>query len=184
MIGSDILRSADECRQHCIIERELADRHCRYAAVGASGPTALIGRRLNERFLDKAGKVSRIHHKKPRGKPMPHAVSRANAARSKIRARVEHVFAEQKDRMGLFIRTIGIARAEAAITLANMAYNMKRWCWLDGRIAPSAPSLARAQPRDNAREQIEPSLSLSGSNSSAVSNARWIRFLLLLGFER
>ena len=93
----------------------------------------------NERFLDKAGKVSRIHHKKPRGKPMPHAVSRANAARSKIRARVEHVFAEQKDRMGLFIRTIGIARAEAAITLANMAYNMKRWCWLDGRIAPERP---------------------------------------------
>ena len=36
-----------------------------------------------------------------------------------------------------FIRTIGIARAEAAITLANMAYNMKRWCWLDGRIAPA-----------------------------------------------
>ena len=48
---------------------------------------------------------------------MPHAVARANAARSKICARVEHVFAEQKDRMGLFIRTIGI---EAAITLANM----------------------------------------------------------------
>jgi IS5 family transposase len=91
----------------------------------------------NERFLDKAGKVSRIHHKKPRGKPMPHAVARANAKKSKIRARVEHVFAEQKDRMGLFIRTIGIARAEAAITLANMAYNMKRWCWLDRRIAPA-----------------------------------------------
>ena len=68
---------------------------------------------------------------------MPQAVARANAKKSKIRARVEHVFAEQKDRMGLFIRTIGIARAEAAITLANMAYNMKRWCWLDGRIAPA-----------------------------------------------
>lgn len=91
----------------------------------------------NERFLDKAGKVSRIHHKKPRGKPMPPAVARANATKSKIRARVEHVFAEQKDRMNLFIRTIGIARAEAAMTLANMAYNMKRWCWLDGRGAPA-----------------------------------------------
>src|SRR5262249_52076653 len=30
-------------------------------------------------------------------------------AKWKIRARVEHVFAEQKDRVGLFIRTIGIA---------------------------------------------------------------------------
>ena len=41
--------------------------------------------------------------------------------------------------MGLFIRTIGIARAEATITQANMVYNMKRWCWLDGRIAPERP---------------------------------------------
>ena len=36
-----------------------------------------------------------------------------------MRARVEHVFAGQKARMGLFIRTIGIKRAEAAIMLAN-----------------------------------------------------------------
>jgi transposase, IS5 family len=90
----------------------------------------------NEMYLHKAGKVSRIHHKKPKGRPMPRALGHANAKKSKIRARIEHVFAEQKDRMGLFIRTIGIARAEAVITLANMAYNMKRWCWLDGRRAP------------------------------------------------
>jgi transposase, IS5 family len=89
----------------------------------------------NEAFLSKAGKVSRIHHKKPKGKPMPKPVARGNAAKSKIRAHVEHVFAEQKDRMRLFIRTIGIVRAEAAITLANMAFNMKRWCWLDSRSA-------------------------------------------------
>lgn len=91
----------------------------------------------NEAFLEKAGKVSRIHRKRPRGKPMPAPIARANAAKSKVRARVEHVFAEQKDRMRLFIRTIGIGRAEAAITLANMAYNMKRWCWLDRRSAPA-----------------------------------------------
>ncbi len=91
----------------------------------------------NERFLKKAGKVSRIHRRKPRGRPMAKATARANAAKSKIRARVEHVFAEQKDRMGLVIRTIGRARAEAAITLANIAYNMKRWCWLDRSAAPA-----------------------------------------------
>jgi hypothetical protein len=33
------------------------------------------------------------------------------------------------------IRTIGLARAEAATTLANMAYNIKRWGWLDRRSA-------------------------------------------------
>jgi hypothetical protein len=39
--------------------------------------------------------------------------------------------------MGLVIRTIGLARARATITLANMAYYMKRWCWLDRRAAPA-----------------------------------------------
>ena len=50
----------------------------------------------NERFLDKAGKVSRIHHKKPRGKPMPQAIARANANKSKIRAHVEHVLLSRR----------------------------------------------------------------------------------------
>jgi IS5 family transposase len=91
----------------------------------------------NEAYLSKASKVSRIHRKKPKGKPMPRTIARGNASKSKVRAHVEHVFAEQKDRMGLFIRTIGIARAEAAITLANMAFNMKRWCWLDRKSVPA-----------------------------------------------
>ncbi len=58
---------------------------------------------------------------------MPKPLARGNATKSQIRARIEHVFAEQKDRMKLFIRTIGLARAEATVTLANMAFNMKRW---------------------------------------------------------
>ena len=93
--------------------------------------------KANEAYLERLGKVSRIHHKKPRGRPMPKPLARGNAARSRVRARVEHVFAEQKERMGLFIRTISIKRAEAMITLANMACNMKRWCWLDRRSAPA-----------------------------------------------
>ncbi|MDX3933819.1 MAG: transposase, partial [Stenotrophomonas sp.] len=80
----------------------------------------------NERWLRRNGKVSRIHRKKPRGKPMPERTAKANAAKSKVRARVEHVFAHQKDKMRLFIRTIGIKRAEAKVTLANLAYNMHR----------------------------------------------------------
>ncbi|MGV6872808.1 hypothetical protein ACUSIJ_08955 [Pseudochelatococcus sp. B33] len=41
-------------------------------------------------------------------RPMPDAVRRANGKKSKVRARVEHFFAEQKDRMGRFINIIGI----------------------------------------------------------------------------
>ncbi|MBO0906608.1 hypothetical protein J1C47_23480 [Jiella sp. MQZ13P-4] len=60
---------------------------------------------------------------------------KANAAKSVVRSCVEHVFARQKGPMGMAIRTIGMARAKATITLANMAYNMNRWRWLDSRTA-------------------------------------------------
>ena len=43
----------------------------------------------------------------PRGRPMPAHIARANAKRSATRAAVEHIFVYQKDKMGLFIRTIG-----------------------------------------------------------------------------
>lgn len=89
----------------------------------------------NEAWLKRQSRVSRIHRKKPRGKPMPERTARANAAESKVRARVEHVFARQKDQMGLFIRTIGIKRAEAKITLANLAYNMHRLIFHERRAA-------------------------------------------------
>jgi len=85
----------------------------------------------NERYLEGIGRVSRIHRRKPAGRPMARHIARGNATKSAIRAHVEHPFACQKGVMGLVIRTIGIARAHAVITLANMAYNMKRWCWLD-----------------------------------------------------
>ncbi|MDQ7010343.1 MAG: IS5 family transposase [Mariprofundaceae bacterium] len=134
--------------KHGIIRREKTTDASRYdgarlreglidpnnTASGVWADTAYRSK-ANEAYLEKRGKKSRIHHKKPRGRPMPERMRRANAAKSKVRARVEHVFAEQKARMGLFIRTIGIKRAEAAITLANMAYNMKRWCWLERRSA-------------------------------------------------
>jgi len=54
----------------------------------------------NEAWLRKIGRVSRIHRKKPRGKPMPAHTARANATKSTVRARVEHVFARQKDQIG------------------------------------------------------------------------------------
>jgi len=89
----------------------------------------------NEAAIAKAGRVSLIHFKKPPGRPMPGPHQRANRARSKIRSAVEHVFAEQKARMGLFVRTVGIDRAKAKIGLANLAYNMKRLVFLETQAA-------------------------------------------------
>jgi len=84
----------------------------------------------NEAFLVRNGFVSHIHRKKPKGRTMPEVMRRANNAKSKIRSRVEHVFAEQKDRMDLFIRTVGIARATTKIGMANLVYNIKRLIFL------------------------------------------------------
>jgi transposase, IS5 family len=89
----------------------------------------------NERHLADNGLRSRIHRKKPKGKPMPAPMARANGRKSKVRAAVEHVFAHQKGPMGLVVRTIGLARARVKIGLANLVFNMRRMVWLTGRAA-------------------------------------------------
>jgi len=89
----------------------------------------------NEQWLVSKMLTSRIHRRKPAGKPMSPATAQANARKSSIRARIEHVFAHQKNRFGLFIRTIGIARAEAKLTLANIAYNFDRLIFHQRRMA-------------------------------------------------
>jgi IS5 family transposase len=91
----------------------------------------------NEALLASRGLVSRLHRKKPRGRPMAARTRRANARKSAIRAAVEHVFARQKRAMGLTIRTVGLARAQVKIGLANLAYNVRRYLWLSGRAAPA-----------------------------------------------
>ena len=93
--------------------------------------------RKNEAWLERNGYVSDIHHKKPKGRPMSEATARANGRRSKVRAFVEHVFAHQKSRMGLFVRTIGIARARTKIGIANLAYNLTRFVWHQKQTAPA-----------------------------------------------
>ena len=66
---------------------------------------------------------------------MPETSRRANALQSKVPSGVEHVFAVQKDKMDLFIRTVGIARARLKIDTANLVYNMRRLVYLDRRAA-------------------------------------------------
>ena len=88
----------------------------------------------NERWLKENGLNSCIRRKKPRGRPTCARTAKANGRKSKGRAKAEHVFAHQKARMGLTVRTVGLARAKAAVTMVNMAYNMGRLQWLPGRV--------------------------------------------------
>ena len=91
--------------------------------------------RSNEAAMAKRRLTSMVHFRKPKGKPLPAHHAKANAARSSVRSAVEHVFAGQKHRMKLFIRTVGIARARVKIGMANLAYNFTRLAWLDARAA-------------------------------------------------
>jgi len=71
-----------------------------------------------------------IHEKGYRSHPLTKTQERNNTKKSRIRARVEHVFAAINHFGGIFIRTIGIRRAEFQIGLMNMVYNMTRYVYL------------------------------------------------------
>ena len=67
-----------------------------------------------------------IHRKGKRGTPLTDFQKKKNTERSIVRCRVEHVFGHIKGRMKLFIRTVGLVRAETKIVLSSLAYNMAR----------------------------------------------------------
>jgi IS5 family transposase len=91
----------------------------------------------NLAVLDRRGFKPQFQRKKPRGQKMPAHIARGNATRTRVRSRVEHVFAVQKCRLGLIVRTIGLVRTRAKIGLANLAYDFTRLAWLQGRTAPA-----------------------------------------------
>ena len=94
---------------------------------------------VNLALLERRGLKPQFQRKKPRGRKMPAHVARGNATRTRVRSRVEHVFAAQKCRLGLVVRTIDLVRARTKIGLANLAYNFARLAWL-GSWATTPPS--------------------------------------------
>ena len=91
----------------------------------------------NLTLIARRGLTPQFQRAKPRGRPIAPHIARGNATRARVRGRVEHVFAAEKCQMGLVVRTIGLVRATAKITLANLAYNMRRLVWITGRPAPA-----------------------------------------------
>ena len=80
-----------------------------------------------EAKLSLRGLRSRIHQRANRNHPLSQEQENANRQKSRVRARIEHVFgAQQNSPGGRIVRTIGIARAKAKIGLQNLAYNIRR----------------------------------------------------------
>jgi transposase, IS5 family len=71
--------------------------------------------------------ISHIHERAYTDKPLTDEQTKNNKVKSKIRARVEHVFGHMQTSMGgMLIRSIGMARAHVAIGLMNLTYNLTR----------------------------------------------------------
>lgn len=86
------------------------DTHARRARLKAAGVKARIARRPNK------------HHR------LPDRLKRYNRLIARKRAAVETTFATLKQRMRLTrIRYVGLVKASAQITLAAIAFNMRRW---------------------------------------------------------
>ena len=74
---------------------------------------------------------SKIHCKGYRNKPLTTQQKAHNRGRSRIRARVEHVFGHQVTAMGgKLVRTIGLVRARLKIGMKNLTYNFHRFLML------------------------------------------------------
>ena len=98
--------------------------------------SAYRSRQISEE-LKSNGYRNKIHHRAYRNKPLTENQKRVNKQRSKIRARVEHVFASIKNRLTTGVRTVGLRRAEFKIGMMNLTYNMNRLMLLERRISPS-----------------------------------------------
>jgi len=93
-----------------------------------------------EAKLKEKGLKSRIHRKGQRNKPLTEREMQGNKTRSKVRARVEHIFGAQSNDMGgTLVRSIGLTRANARIGLKNLTYNMRRLVQLERLAMAGSP---------------------------------------------
>jgi IS5 family transposase len=71
--------------------------------------------------------VDRANEKGYKNRPLTETQKKSNREKSKVRARVEHIFGFAENSMnGSYIRTIGMARAAAKIGMMNIVYNICR----------------------------------------------------------
>ena len=78
--------------------------------------------------LEEAGYREHFQRKGSRSRKLTKWEQQGNRTRSRVRARIEHVFGIQAQRAGnLIIRGIGLIRAGTKIGLRNLAYNLDRY---------------------------------------------------------
>ena len=99
--------------------------------------SAYVGEELHADILHDFPRVKlNINEKGYKNKPLTDGQKASNREKSRIRARVEHVFGQMTNSMGgMFIRCIGINRAIRETAMKNLAYNLQRLTFLQTCIA-------------------------------------------------
>ena len=88
--------------------------------------SAYVGEK-QEAVLEKHKIINKIHEKGKINTPLTETQKKSNKEKSKIRAKVEHVFGFMEMSMNeMYLKYIGIKRATAAIGFMNLVYNMAR----------------------------------------------------------
>ena len=90
-----------------------------------------------EQRLSEGGWRSHIHRRGYRNRPLNARSREANRKRSKIRAAVEHVFAQHEAMGGKQVRTVGLARARFKVAMMNLVFNLRRLAWLRKHRCPA-----------------------------------------------
>ena len=81
-----------------------------------------------EALLTEKAVTSQIHERAYRNRPLTDEQKESNRQKSKIRARIEHIFGYMSQSMkGFYLRAMGRRRNAAAIGLINLIYNLARY---------------------------------------------------------
>ena len=81
-----------------------------------------------DKIIQKYEMKNKVHEKGYRNRPLTDEQKASNTKKSKIRARVEHVFGFMEQSMnGLILKSVGIVRATGIIGLINLTYNLFRY---------------------------------------------------------
>jgi IS5 family transposase len=123
------LITAAVCTAASVHDSQVLDTVLRDTDVGGKTVWADSAYRSDEQEQSLVGSQheSQIHERAYRNKPLTKEQETSNTEKSRVRARVEHVFgAMENDMGGIFVRSIGAARAKVGVGLMNLTYNLKR----------------------------------------------------------
>lgn len=128
-------------RRYAVSDAAINDRHLLQEVLDEDNSSKALWADANYRSRDQEASLqehgyrSHIQRQGQANKPLSERQKGANHKRSKIRIRVEHVFAQQSWN-GRTVRSIGLERAAFRIGMMNLVYNLQRLAWLVQHVKP------------------------------------------------